>query len=76
MRTTPALAAADVAEWLQQHQPYRLIFPDELHQGLKGDVEHLLNIIKSQMTDRQQKTVNDRAMSSPPFVGLHLMSSS
>ena len=54
--------------------PYRLIFPDELHQGLKGDVDHLIKIIKDQMMDKQQKAVNDVVMSSPPFAGLRLPS--
>ena len=54
--------------------PYRLIFPDELHQGLKGDVEHLISIIKTKMTNRHQKAVNDTAMSSTPFAGLRLPS--
>ena len=50
---------------------YRLIFPDELHQGQKGDVEHLLGILKDDkhFSKGQQQAVNSAVMRCPPFPG-------
>lgn len=54
--------------------PYRLIFPDELHQSQKGDGEHLINIATNCLTPSQLKLVNNATLACPPFPGVRLPS--
>ena len=51
-----------------------MVFPDDLHQAMKGDQEHLLNIIDAQFPPRDRGLVNSAILSVPPFPGLRLPS--
>ena len=68
--TKLALAAAGAAGCFNNTKPCRLIFHSELHQELKGDAEHLNNIIEAKMPNRLQRAVNDEMTSSPPSDGI------
>ena len=54
--------------------PYRLIFPDELHQSQIGDGEHLIGIATSKLTPSQLKLVNNATLACPAFPGVRLPS--
>lgn len=53
--------------------PFKLIFPDELHQAMKGDQEHLIHTVE-QLPASDQHLVNMAVLASPMFSGLRLPS--
>ena len=62
-----------VLEGFNNTDPFRLVFPDDLHQSMKGNQEHLLEVIKAHLP-RDCGLVNAAIMSVPPFPGLRLPS--
>ena len=63
-----------VLEGFNNTDPYLLVFPDDLHQSMKGDQEHLLDIIGEKFTPIDRGLVNEAILSLPPFPGLRLPS--
>lgn len=61
-------------EGFNHTDPYRLIFPDELHQSQKGDGEHLINIARNSLSKSHLKQVNNATLACPPFPGVQLPS--
>ncbi|KAK9902778.1 hypothetical protein WJX75_005808 [Coccomyxa subellipsoidea] len=51
---------------------FELVWPDELHQGQKGDQEHLINLFIDILTPRELKAVNEEILTCRPFSGLRL----
>lgn len=54
--------------------PFKPVFPEDLHQAMKGDQEHLLTNISSHLPPRDRGLVNKAILSVPPFLGLRLPS--
>ena len=54
--------------------PYRLIFPDDLPQAHKGDIQHPLKLTRDSWTDVPLRAVNSAVMRCPAFHGLRLPS--
>lgn len=51
-----------------------LIKPDSLHQGDKGDTEHILDTLEHKLDEDSKALINERLMQISPFHGLPLPS--
>lgn len=51
-----------------------MIWPDTLHQGDKGDVEYLLDLLQHHAEEDTIRAVDQRLMMIPPFPGLPMPS--
>ena len=52
-----------VLEGFNNTDPFKLLFPDGLHQSMTGDQEHLLNITTSHIPRRDRGLVNNAILS-------------
>ena len=53
---------------------YSLIWPDTLHQGDKGDVEYMLDLLPKYADEDTIRAIDQRLMAIPPFPGLPMPS--
>ena len=70
---TFALRSQPLLEGFARTNPFALLLPD-LHQAMKGDQEHLLDLVESSLHPRDRGRVNSAILSLPPFPGLCLPS--